>query len=338
MELWDRVGELADRAPRFSDLHHHRLHLIAASRMRTLGELLHEALVFEERLAAANSLSAPTLMRRVREATDARIIVMKGPEAAARWPLARLRPWKDLDLLVEDADAVQRALLGAGFVEVGEPELYEDIHHLRPLASPGLPLSIEVHIHPKWPTERTPSFEELHADAVPGAFASIPDVLAPSAAHHAVLLAGHAWEHDPLSRLGSLVDIAALMLEAGRDETDAVAREWGVTRLWSATTRAIDEVLLDGGRPLRRPIWRRHLHEARERTVFETHVERLVGPVAGHSVAAAPAVATRALARTLTPRGDERWGAKVRRSSRALRNRSLRRSDHLEAHHSEGHE
>ncbi|WP_028065227.1 nucleotidyltransferase family protein [Solirubrobacter soli] len=328
--LWDRVGELADRSPRFSDLHHHRLHLIAASRMRARGETVPESMIFEERLAAAIALAAPMLMRRVREATDARIIVMKGPEAASRWPHPRLRPWQDLDLLVEDAHAVQGALLGAGFVEVGEPAAYVDIHHLRPLASPGLPLSIEVHMHPKWPTERAPGFAELHADAAPGAFASIPDVVAPSAAHHAVLLAAHAWEHDPLSRLGSLVDIAALMLEAGRDETDAVAHEWGVARLWTATARAIDEVLLDEGRSLRRPIWRRHLHEARERTVFETHVERLVGPVAAHPVAAAPAVATRALAKTLRPRSDERWGTKMRRSSRALRNRSLRRSDHLD--------
>ena len=32
--LWERVGELADRAPQISDLRHHKLQLIAASRMR----------------------------------------------------------------------------------------------------------------------------------------------------------------------------------------------------------------------------------------------------------------------------------------------------------------
>ena len=36
--LWERVGELADRAPRLSDLRHHKLHLVAASRMRARGE------------------------------------------------------------------------------------------------------------------------------------------------------------------------------------------------------------------------------------------------------------------------------------------------------------
>jgi hypothetical protein len=272
------------------------------------------------------------MMRRVRAATDAGIIVMKGPEAAVRWPQARLRPWKDLDLLVEDAHAVQCALIGAGFVEVGDPAIYEDIHHLRPLAFPGLPLFVEVHMRPKWPSDRVPTFAELADAGVGGAFAAIEGVLAPSAAHHAVLLAGHAWEHDPLSRLGSLADIAAMTLDGGFDEAADVADLWGVGRLWAATARAMDQVLFEGTRPLRRPIWRRHLHEARERTVFEGHVERLVGPIAASPIAAAPAAATRAMVSTLRPASEERWATKLRRSGRALRNASLRRSDHLEDH------
>jgi hypothetical protein len=59
-------------------------------------------------------------------------------------------------------------------------------------------------------------------------------------------------------------------------------------------------------------------------------VERLVGPLAAASISAAPATASRALARTLRPAPDERWSAKLRRSGRALRNASLRRSDHLD--------
>lgn len=323
--LWERVGELADRAPRVSDLRHHKLHLIAASRMRVRGEAVAPELAAEERRLAAVSISAGLLLRRVRAASDARIIVMKGPEAAARWPQARLRPWKDLDLLVEDAPALQSALLTAGFVEVGEPALYEAIHHLRPLMAPELPLTIEIHTRPKWPAPCTPTFAELSDAALPGVFASIPDVLAPSAAHHAVLLAGHAWEHNPLNCVGQLADVAAFTLEAGREAAEAVARDWDVARLWSSTLRAVDDVLLDG-RPRRAPIWQRHLHEARERTVFENHVERIVGPIAAGS----PADATRALAGTLRPAPGEDWGSKVRRSRRALRNASLRRSDHVE--------
>lgn len=324
--LWERVGELADRAQRLSDLRHHKLHLLAASRMRARGEEVPAELVEEERRLAAVSLSAGMLLRRIRSVSDVPMIVMKGPEAAARWPQARLRPWKDLDLLVEDAPALQHALLAAGFVEVGDPALYEDIHHLRPLLAPDIPLTIEIHMRPKWPEGRTPSFAELYEAAVPGVFASIPDVLAPAPEHHAVLLAGHAWEHNPLNCVGQLADVAALTLEGGREAADAVAREWEIPKLWAATQRAIDEVLLAPDAAGRSPIWRRHLTEARERTVFEDHVERLVGPMAAGS----PSDATRALARTLLPAPDENWSAKVRRTGRALRNASLRRSDHLE--------
>ena len=56
-----------------------------------------------------------------------------------------LRSFGDLDLLTDDAEAAQAALLAAGFQEVFEPEIYEDIHHLRPLWWPGLPLVVELH-------------------------------------------------------------------------------------------------------------------------------------------------------------------------------------------------
>ena len=83
---------------------------------------------------------------------------MKGPEVALRYPGPALRGFRDLDLLVPDAPAVQRELLAAGFEPVGLPEKYAAIHHLRPLAYPGLPLLVEVHDRPKWPEHlRTPA-------------------------------------------------------------------------------------------------------------------------------------------------------------------------------------
>jgi hypothetical protein len=328
--LWERVGELTDRAPRLSDLRHHKLHLLAASRRRARGEEIPAELVHDERYAAALAVSASLLMRRVRAATDADIVVMKGPEVAAHWPQARLRPWKDLDLLVADAEAVQADLLAAGFVEIGDPELYVEIHHLRPLAHPSLPVTIEIHMRPKWPDSgRVPTFAELFAAGVPSTF-GLSGVVAPRPAHHAVMLAVHAWEHGPLSRISSLVDVAAMARAAAGDEADAIAREWEVARLWAATRRAIDELLFDAPRPTRRRIWRRHLHDVRERTVFEVHVEKLVGPVAAAPLPAVPAAASKAIARSLRPDRRERWSQKLWRSRRAMRNASLRRSEHME--------
>jgi hypothetical protein len=323
--LWERVGELADRAPRVSDLRHHKLQLVAASRKRARGEAVSPELQAEERIAAAVGLGANVLMQRARKATDADFVVMKGPEAAALWPQPRLRPWKDLDLLVEDAQGVQAALLAAGFVEVGDPAIYEDIHHLRPLGLPGLPVCIEVHLRPKWPTADAPSYADLAAAAVPSTF-GLPGVFAPSRAHHAVLLAVHAWEHDPLSRIAALADIAAFAGESGRAAED-VARAWGVERIWNVTTRTIDDVLMKASAS-RGPVWKRHLGEARERTVLEGHVARVVGSTVMVPMTRAPGAALRSVGETLRLEDGETWAIKVKRTVRALGNASAPKSEH----------
>ena len=326
--LWERVGKLADQATRVSDLNYHKLELIAASRRRARGQEVPDELRRAELHAAVVGLTAGPLMQRVRAATEARMIVMKGPEAADLWPSPRLRPWKDLDLLVEDADAVQADLLAAGFVELEAPELFDLLHHHCPLALPGVPLAIEVHRHPHWPNRRAPSFAELAEAAVPSVL-GVPGVLAPSLPHHTVLMAGHAWSHDSLSRVAFLADVASMLDETEADEVVATARAWGVSRAWSATSRAIEGLLL-APRPTRPPIWLRHLHETRERTVFEDHIERLLGPIAAGPVAAAPVVATRALWRTLRPTPGETWSDKLTRSRRAVHHASLRKSEHDE--------
>jgi hypothetical protein len=325
--LWERVGELADRAPQISDLQHHKLHLLAAARMRERGEHVPVALRMAERHAAAITLSTQLLLRRIRAVTDAPIIVMKGPETARRWPTPQLRPWMDLDILVADADGLQAALIAAGFVEVDDRETYEDLHHPPPLLLPGMPMTVEVHRRPHWPSDDAPSFEELLEAAVPMGL-SVPDVFAPDPAQNAVLLAAHAWGHEPLSRVGPLADVAAAMLAAGRENVEAVAQRWGVRRVWLATARAIDDLLLSpSGRPR---LWHRHLHDARERTVFESHVQRVMGAVAEGPIAAAPVAATRAAWATVRPARGERWSRKIVRSRAAVRNASVRESEHYQ--------
>ena len=175
----------------------------------------------DERLAAAIALSAGLLMRRVRAATDATIIVMKGPEAAARWPQAAAAPVEGPRPARRGRRTrVQAALLAAGFVEVGDPAIYEDIHHLRPLALPELPLSIEVHMRPKWPTAATPTFAELAEAAVPERVRRSRTSSRRRPRTTPCCSPAHAWEHDPLSRIGALVDVAAMTL-AGRTATTA---------------------------------------------------------------------------------------------------------------------
>ncbi len=211
----------------------------------------------------------PRLLERVRAAYDGPIIVHKGPEVAVHYPDPILRNYGDIDLIVPDPEAVQRALIAAGFEEIGDPELYLDIHHLRPLRWPELPLHVEIHARPKWiDSLAAPSIEELFAVAVPSRTINGVEAFLPE--HHALFLAVHSWAHEPFRRLRDVIDIAAVRNEADSAEIEKLARAWGVGRLWEATERAIDAVLPLGRRPLPLRIWARNLTLVRERTVLRT--------------------------------------------------------------------
>ena len=184
-------------------------------------------------------------------------------------------------------------------------------------------MTIEIHTRPKWPTEQPPTFAELSRRRCRNVF-GIAGVLAPSAAHHAVLLAGHAWEHDPLGSIGALADVAAMLLEAGSAGDRGGRARAGASRACGRRRRAPRSTRSCSAPdpPPGRRSGSRHLHETRERTVFEGHVERLVGPVVGRFAAAAPVIAAaRAWPARSGPRPDEAWSAKMRRSRRALRQR-----------------
>ena len=106
---------------------------------------LGDDLIADETRAAVNELAVPGLLARVRAAWDGPLVLMKGPEVALDYRAPGLRSFGDLDLLTDDAEAAQAALIAAGFHEVFDPEIYKDIHHLRPLWWPGLPLVVELH-------------------------------------------------------------------------------------------------------------------------------------------------------------------------------------------------
>jgi hypothetical protein len=326
-DLWVCVDELVDRIRNLDDLRAHRLHLIAASRSRRLGEPVPEDLIDEERRAAVLTLIAPDVLQRARTAYDGTMVLIKGPDVAARYPDPALRPFRDLDLLVDDAAAAQRALLAAGFVEAGVPELYVGIHHLRPLHWPGLPLVIEIHDRPKWPDQlATPSTDELLEAAT--ATTAVDGVLALPPEHHALLLAAHSWAHEPLRRLVEIVDIAALSSEADGAATTALARAWGMDRLWSATARACDAALLGERRPWTLRTWARNLATGRERTVFESHLEHWLAPFSAQPFRPALRQAARAFANDIRPLPDETWRAKGSRTAHALKDAFTRRSEH----------
>jgi hypothetical protein len=148
--MWRRLDDLIDRAAGPADIASHRLELLAAQRYRSTGRAVPPAFVEAERFAALASMTAPILLKQIASVLDDEAVVIKGLEVAAYYPDASLRSFGDVDLLVREPEAAQRALLEAGFEEVGDPAIFVGIHHLRPLRPRGMVVPVEIHFEPKW--------------------------------------------------------------------------------------------------------------------------------------------------------------------------------------------
>ncbi len=317
-----------DRAANVRDLRAHRLELLGAARLRQRGLPVPPALLDDVREAQLATLTASVLIRRVREVCDGPLLVFKGLEAAARYPLPALRPFGDVDVLVPDPEAAQGQLEAAGFRHVGAELEWETLHHLARLAHPDLPFCVEVHRRPKWIDRLTaPDMDEIFAGAVPST-SGVDGVLAPAPAVHAVLLAAHAWAERPLGCIGDLVDVVAVAAEADYGEVRQVASRFGLARVWTATTNTANTLFLED--PAKWPLrtWARHLPAARGQTVLESHLERVLAPFAALPFRGAVETAADRLAGTLRPAAGETWREKVDRTLRAVRHAFVRRSDH----------
>jgi len=327
--MWEHVDGLLAASPSSLDvLRVHRVELLEARRRRAAGLPVEPAVIADETRAAVNEMAVPRLLARVRAAYDGPLVLMKGPEVAVDYGAPGLRSFGDLDLLTDDAEAAQAALIAAGFQEVFDADIYADIHHLRPLWWPGLPLVVELHSRANWPAAIPgPPAAELLAAAVPSRL-GVEGISALPPEHHTLVLAAHAWQHQPLGRLGNLIDVAVALRHADEAEVMRLARRWGCTRMWRTTRRAI-RVVVDGeGHSAAVALWARHLAGVRERTVLEWHVKDLLAPVWGLPPRAALRAVLAELHATAGPEGAEPWRAKLRRTALALRNAGVARSEH----------
>jgi hypothetical protein len=329
--IWDRVDELVCATDSVDALRHHGVELLAADAWRRGGRPVPDELLVDERIAAIRTLGVPVLLKRIRAAYDGTLVLMKGPEVAAHYPHAAMRPFCDLDFLADDPAAAHQALMAAGFVEIGDANRYEETHHCRPLVWPDMPLGIELHRESNRPTWLSaPDTSELLELTRPSATA-VAGLSAPVPAVHALLLATHSWAHEPLRRLLDLIDVR-VVLESEDDRRLAreLAFRWGLGRMWRTTITAADALF---GRIASVPAlrtWARHLAAVRERTVFETHLTRWAGPVTGLPYTRMRALggATRIFADAARPRGGERWTDAVRRTRLAIADAPRPQSEH----------
>lgn len=315
--LWKGVDLLLERAT-VDGILAHKLGPLAAHRLRRLGEPVPPALEQEHRAASLSKLASGRLVGRLRGSSDHPVVLIKGPEVARLYP-GEARRFRDLDVLTPDAHGLQRALLANGFVEVDEPGLIIPEHHLAPLRWPSLPLEVEVHTVPNWPPSAgRPPLAAILGAAVPSS-TGVEGVLTPTPGHHALVLASHAWVHEPLRTLRDLVDIAAFAVQAERRELDATAEAWGIGPLWRTTSEAIDALFFGGRRTLPLRSWARHLEPVRERARLEGYGEWLFHGFWEVAAYKAPVHTIRALGSLVAPRAGDTWGRKLGRAPNALR-------------------
>lgn len=327
-DLWAAVDRLIDSTDDVEALAVNRLHLLAARRWRELGRDVPAELVAAERVAAVSTLVLPELLGRLRGACEGPVVVHKGPEVASRYPDPVLRPFVDVDILVPDAESAQKALVGAGFVEIGDPLFYAVSPHQQPLEWPGLPLHVEVHSDLNWPhwLGRAPA-PELLAAAIPSSL-GIEGVQTLAPHHHALAIAGHAWAHGPFARVGDLVDVAAMADGLDRDDLLRLARRWNVERMWKTTIATVDAVLFDGPPPWAVRTWARNLPAVRDRTVLEIHLGRWLAGFSALGARGGLRVLREEIGSDLRPEVGETWGQKLARIPRAFRDAFLTRSRH----------
>jgi hypothetical protein len=318
--MWEHVDRLLAASPASLDLMRvHRVELLEARRRRAAGIDLDSGLIADQTRVAVNEMAVPGLLARMRSAYDGPLLLMKGPEVALDYGAPGLRSFGDLDLLTDDPEAAQAALLGAGFQEVFDADIYEDIHHLRPLWWPGLPIVVELHTRANWPAAIPgPSTAELLAAAVPGRL-GVAGITTLPPEHHTLVLAAHAWEHQPLGRLGNLIDVAVVLRRSDAAEVERLARRWGCLRMWRTTRRAVRAVVEGEGHSAAVALWARHLRGVRERTVLEWHVKDLLGPVWAHPARRVPRAIVAETSRI-----------QLSRSWLALRNAGRPRSEYIE--------
>ncbi len=150
----------------------------------------------------------------------------------------------------------------------------EGHHHDSPLGFGAMALMIELHRDPGWLSWLTPPSDgELFRTSVPsatsvgGAHALPPEQLA-------LFLASHAWRHGPYTSLIHLIDIELLRQHTDPARVLALAKRWGIEKVWLGLCAMIDwGIYQDGAAPgAVHRWWARHLDRQRERTLFEFYL------------------------------------------------------------------
>jgi hypothetical protein len=191
----------------------------------------HDAACSMQRSQARTMLLAERLLAELPH--DQPIVLMKGLEVSQLYPIAAMRPFRDVDILVTDADRLWRSLVARGFRQRASRRLDLDHHHLPALKAPYGSIAVEVHTRPNVPAWAGLGSDVVLASAVPSR-TGIEGILRPRDDVHALLMACHAWKAG-FTRPRDLYD-AALLAAAAEIDVDATARALKLAAFWRGTT------------------------------------------------------------------------------------------------------
>lgn len=321
MTNWRNIQQIVERLPE-SSLGSHGVHLIAAAQWRQRGIDVPTAYQEAERVRAIQAPAALLLIERVRATVPGPIVLMKGPELALRYPNPALRPFGDLDLLVQDAELAQQLLVDREFERAGNELKFRDKHHRAPLSFRSLPLTLELHDNPGWLSWMTPaSPTELFAEAIPSSL-GMDGIMTLAPHHHALFIAAHAWRHGPLGCLIHLIDLVMMTKDQDPDELAELAECWGMGPVWRSSVVAI-EALFDeapAGNGFVR-YWITQLRDGHVRNMREHYVGQLLAPLWAPTMSGRVAGEIVTIRDMFAPRPDQEWRDKLLLGRRVVANR-----------------
>lgn len=207
-----------------------------------------DALTVRRRAHARTVLTAESVLIDLSQ-RSARVVVMKGLEAAQLYASPVRRPFRDLDLLVADPQELWDTYHDLGYRPSDRRRSDIDHHHLPALAAPNGRLGIEFHIRPNVPAWACVPSALVLETAEPSR-TGIEGIMRPRDDLHALLMALHCWKGG-FTRLRDLFD-ALLFASQSQVPVDRTAATLGLGRVWRWTVRFAESELLGLSTPLTR--------------------------------------------------------------------------------------
>jgi hypothetical protein len=193
------------------------------------------------RAQARTTLLAEHLLTQSIAGWSDRVVLMKGLEVAHLYPSLIARPFRDVDVLVNNADTLWEHCVNDGYCQRPNRRADIDHHHLPALRAPFGGIGLEVHHRPN-----TPGWASIEADLIldtaEPSRTGIQGIWRPRDDIHALLMALHGWKGG-FTRQRDLYD-AILLAAVSTIPIEETAREFNLHRCWRWTVRLAEHAIL----------------------------------------------------------------------------------------------